>query len=58
MADDVVAWFDIRSAGEDSQCKYQTNIFSISSLTAADTRSSIEICGNEQFILGRDPEHW
>jgi hypothetical protein len=24
----------------------------------ADTHGNIEICGNEQFILGRDPELW
>jgi hypothetical protein len=27
-------------------------------LIYADTYGGIEICGNEQFILGRDPELW
>jgi hypothetical protein len=58
MADQAVAWFEIRIAGDDSQCECQTNNLVVHQPTVTDTHSSIEICGNEQFILGRDPEHW
>jgi len=30
----------------------------VQQLMHADIRGSIEICGNEQFVLGRDPELW
>jgi hypothetical protein len=35
-----------------------TRMYSNQQLMHADILSSIEICGNEQFILGRDPALW
>ncbi|KAL5121752.1 hypothetical protein ACEQ8H_000439 [Pleosporales sp. CAS-2024a] len=46
MSDEAVAWFEIRIADSEDHNTY----------------GSIEVCGNEQFVLGRDPElcryHW
>lgn len=54
MADEVVAYFDIRLTGCDpfSPSNYASD--RCTALTIADTHGTIEVCGNEQFMLGRD----
>ncbi|CAO2649610.1 Nn.00g069950.m01.CDS01 [Neocucurbitaria sp. VM-36] len=44
MAGVAVGWFEIQVAGDEPR------------LTHVETHGSIEICGNEQFYLGRDTE--
>jgi hypothetical protein len=58
MEGEPVAWFEIRIADRNQQSKRDLHMFFFTKLTNADTYSSIEICGNEQFSLGRDPEQW
>jgi hypothetical protein len=58
MADDAVAWFESRTGSDDLHRKRYLPSFGLEYLMSTDTYSSIEICGNEQFVLGRDPELW
>jgi hypothetical protein len=57
MEGEAVAWFEIRTAGAGPDGESDSSIVK-RQLIPADTHGSIEICGNEQFVLGRDPESW
>jgi hypothetical protein len=57
MEGEAVAWLEIRTPGDDPDGECYPNVFN-QQLMHADILSSIEICGNEQFILGRDPAVW
>jgi hypothetical protein len=58
MAGEAVAWFEIRVDGDNPYSEYEVEPPRRQWLTIAATHGNIEICGNEQFILGRDPELW
>jgi hypothetical protein len=60
MEGEVVGRLHIQIAGEDQSSRLKEDVRArFLRLTYADTQSgSIEVCGNEQFYLGRDPEFW
>jgi len=59
MEGEAVAWFEIRTAGVGPDGERDSTSVKPQLMHAgADSHGSIEICGNEQFILGRDPESW
>ena len=58
MVGEAVAWFRIQFDEEDPYGALKT-LEKVSKLMYAGTHgSSIEVCGNEQFYLGRDTELW
>jgi hypothetical protein len=60
MAGEGVAWLQIQVAGDNAYGELATDSRAmINKLTHAGTHGGrIEVCGNEQFFLGRDPELW
>lgn len=58
MPEEVVGWLMIQGSAADTISE-RTQICD-ESITHMDTdvHGCIEVCGNEQFILGRDPELW
>lgn len=59
MADDVVGYLEVRLTGEDTYGEQNIRILILNALlTRVATQDLIDIHGNEQFYVGRNPTLW